>query len=919
MRRYYPPTEDQQNPPQPVPNTQPANGQSTQFTPSVPNTFVPTTPFATPSTNSLVPLASTPNFSNSSQFGTTSTSSSAPPPTTPLTEPPVETTTDHHNPNLGLHGKKRVYFTNPEDQTSYEESYSGQSAQPSAVPTHPNQLAQGVQNMNLGTSAPATSNIAFQQSQAQNTANTSNTSSSNNTSGEPIPLSIGTHVQCPPLYMRMSLNAVPNSTNLLNKAGIPFGVIVHPLAQPLTKEDKIPVVNFGVSGIVRCRRCRSYINPFVAFIDGGRRWRCNLCGLTNDVPGDYYSPVDANGRRADLDYRPELNKGCVEFIAPSEYMVRPPQPPSYLFVIDVGYYSITHGVFQSVIEAIKSLLNEFPGAPRTRIGFITYDTSIHFYNLKSSLSQPQMLVVSDIDDIFLPLPDDMLVNLADSRVVIEALLNKYSTMFQSSQIVETVTGVALKAAYEITKNIGGKVMLFTTTLPTQGVGKLKNREDLKLLGTDKETSLLVADNNWYKEFALDCSRQQISVDVFFCPQQYVDVATLGAISQFTGGQVYFYPSFKLAVDSEKLIRDLSRNITRETGFEAVMRVRMSKGLKAQAHFGNFFIRSTDLLALPNVDADKAFGVQLALSESTLNTKFATFQSALLYTTSNGERRIRVFTQCLPITGQLVDLFKSADVDAVTTLTTKMAIEKAITGKLSDAREALVNKCLEILAIYRSDLVPQQNTSSLLLPETLKLFPLYILSLIKSILLRPATDIRPDERAYYLMHARTLSCGLTIPLLYPRMYAIHNLGSEIGTQGTNGAIVLPPLLNLNSEKLDKSGIFLVEDGQQMLIWVGRQVDPELLTQLFGVATLEGIDLSQATFPTVNTPLNSRVNAIINDIRRSRSTWMNVQLFREGDPREIKFFGLLVEDRSKSLHSYYEFLVNLHQRIQAKLQK
>lgn len=39
------------------------------------------------------------------------------------------------------------------------------------------------------------------------------------------------------------------------------------------------------------------------------------------VPGDYYSPIDANGRRADLDYRPELNRGCVEFIAPSEYMV----------------------------------------------------------------------------------------------------------------------------------------------------------------------------------------------------------------------------------------------------------------------------------------------------------------------------------------------------------------------------------------------------------------------------------------------------------------------------------------------------------------------------------------------------------------------------------------------------------------------
>lgn len=115
----------------------------------------------------------------------------------------------------------------------------------------------------------------------------------------------------------------------------------------------------------------------------------------------------------------------------------------------------------------------------------------------------------------------------------------------------------------------------------------------------------------------------------------------------------------------------------------------------------------------------------------------------------------------------------------------------MSGKLSDAREALVNKCLEILTVYRTDLVPQQNSSSLLLPglflhyhfsntskETLKLFPLYILSLIKNILLRPATDIRPDERSYYLMHARILSSGLTIPFLYPRMYALHNLTPEV---------------------------------------------------------------------------------------------------------------------------------------------
>jgi protein transport protein SEC24 len=62
-----------------------------------------------------------------------------------------------------------------------------------------------------------------------------------------------------------------------------------------------------------------------------------------------------------------------------------------------------------------------------------------------------------------------------------------------------------------------------------------NREDLKLLGTDKEVELLVPGNDFYKNFALDASKQQITVDTFFFSAQYTDIASIGTLSQFTGG------------------------------------------------------------------------------------------------------------------------------------------------------------------------------------------------------------------------------------------------------------------------------------------------------------------------------------------------------------------------------------------------
>ena len=44
--------------------------------------------------------------------------------------------------------------------------------------------------------------------------------------------------------------------------------------------------------------------------------------MTNEVPMEYFSPLDHDGQRQDLEQRPELRNGSVEYVAPQEYMVR---------------------------------------------------------------------------------------------------------------------------------------------------------------------------------------------------------------------------------------------------------------------------------------------------------------------------------------------------------------------------------------------------------------------------------------------------------------------------------------------------------------------------------------------------------------------------------------------------------------------
>ena len=72
----------------------------------------------------------------------------------------------------------------------------------------------------------------------------------------------------------------------------------------------------------------------------------------------------------------------------------PPMPPSYVFVFDVsksavdsGYLSIAVGTIQRAIEEDK-----IPGGDWTQVAFLTYDDNVHFYNLKSTLKQPQIII-----------------------------------------------------------------------------------------------------------------------------------------------------------------------------------------------------------------------------------------------------------------------------------------------------------------------------------------------------------------------------------------------------------------------------------------------------------------------------------------------------------------------------------------------
>lgn len=195
------------------------------------------------------------------------------------------------------------------------------------------------------------------------------------------------------------------------------------------------------------------------------------------------------------------------------------------------------------METLTAQLEHISGDSRTRVAFITYDSAVHFYNLKASLAQPQMLVVSDLEDLFLPSPEDLLVNLNESRDIINQLLASLPRMFPGTGDVSSCLGAALLLTKELLGNLGGRVTIFQTALPNLGEGALKNREDISLRGTPKELQQLAPSTDFYKQFSVDASRAQIGIDLFLFNSEFIDVSTLVQTVKFAAGMVYRYAHF----------------------------------------------------------------------------------------------------------------------------------------------------------------------------------------------------------------------------------------------------------------------------------------------------------------------------------------------------------------------------------------
>ncbi|KAG7266741.1 hypothetical protein CRUP_025060 [Coryphaenoides rupestris] len=740
-----------------------------------------------------------------------------------------------------------------------------------------------------------------------------------------------------PRFMRCTTYSMPCTADLAKQWQVPLATIIKPFA--------------------RVPKDEAYMCPYMLFIDGGRRFQCGFCNCVNEVPVFYFQHLDHMGRRMDFYERPELSLGSYEFSATLDYCKvspyfsprgrhpgtgltnvnynnKPPSPPAYIFMIDVSYNNIKSGLVRLVCDELKTLLENLPredGAESSavRVGFVTYNKILHFYNVKSALAQPQMMVVSDTAEMFVPLLDGFLVSYPESRAVIHNLLEQIPDIFADTNESETVFAPVIQAGVEALKaaECSGKLFIFHSSMPTaEAPGKLKNRDDKKLVNTDKEKTLFHPVKGVYESLSKECVAQGCSVDLFLFPSQYLDMATMGHVPAHTGGSVYKYSNFQVETDGEHFLRDLRKdvnhrfNLSLGTSYLSAPQLLKSRrflfcsffpaGFRATDFFGAIYMNNTTDVEMAAVDCDKAITVELKHDDALNEETGAFIQCALLYTTTGGQRRLRVHNLSLKCSSQLSELFKSCETDSLINFFSKTAYRAILTQPLKSVREILVNQTAHMLACYRKNCGTPSASSQLILPNTMKVFPVYMNSLMKTAPLVGSTELSTDERAHQRLAVMAMGVEETQLLLYPRLIPLHNM--EVDSEA------VPAPLRCTEERLSEGGSLPAGERPRPLPVAGPGLPPDLIQGLFNLPSIAHLQPDSSVLPELDSPQSRKLRSIISSLLQQRPNSMKLQILRHKDKAEVFFRQLLVED--KGLYggaSYTDFLCVVCQEIRQLL--
>ncbi|CAH8360662.1 unnamed protein product [Eruca vesicaria subsp. sativa] len=626
--------------------------------------------------------------------------------------------------------------------------------------------------------------------------------------------------------VRMPWNIIPVSTNKEQQQPITSEIPVSAIYTPLTSNS--PLLPYPP---LRCRTCRSVLNPYSVVDFSSSTWGCPFCFNRNPFLSNYSSSI------SDTNLPPELfpHSTTVEYLSSSSSSSSS-SPPVFLFVVDTCLFSDELDLLKSSLSQALDLISD-----SSLVGLIAFDsfvrvyelgfphcTKSYFFNGNKDYSKEQLL---DQLSFFVKNPKPSSGVIAGVRDGLSAediarfLLPASDCQFTLHSVIEELgnnpwpvgpdhrparcTGVALRIAAGLLgacfPGSAARIMAFIGGPSTLGPGAIVSRELSEPIRShkdiDKDSSSAPCYREaveFYEKLAKQLVHQGHVLDVFASSVDQVGIAEMKVAVEQTGGFVVLSESFGHSVfrDSLKRVFQSGEN---DLGFSScgIFEINCSKGVKVQGVIGpcaslekkgplcsDTGVGQGHTCAWKMCGLDKSTSICLVFEIAKRETADVVLQSQInqfyfqfltYYQHSNGQTRLRVTTlsrRWVMGTDNLQELTNGFDQEAAAVVMARLISFKMETQPEFNpqrwADKALINLCSRFGEYQKG------NASSFTLPTQLSNFPQFVFHLRRSQFVQVFNN-SPDETAYFRMILNRENVSNSIVMIQPSLvsFAFHS--------------------------------------------------------------------------------------------------------------------------------------------------
>ncbi|KAL5549624.1 hypothetical protein UlMin_004855 [Ulmus minor] len=620
--------------------------------------------------------------------------------------------------------------------------------------------------------------------------------------------------------VRMSWNVLPGTKQEASSCVVPVSAIYTPI-KPFPNMPLLPYAP------LRCRNCRSILNPFSIVDFAAKIWICPFCFQRNHFPPHYASISDVN---LPAELFPQYT--TIEYQDTNQSL--PSIPPVFMFVVDTCIIEEEMGYLKSSLSQAIDLLPD-----HSLVGLITFGTFVHVHELgfgqipktyvfkgSKDVSKDQLLDHLNFFDKKPKPPTGVIAGARDglskesiARFLLPAsecefTLNSMLEELQkdpwpvaadqrSTRCTSTALSVAASLLGACVPGSGARIMAFVGGPSTEGPGAIVSKNLSEPIRSHKDLDKDSATHfhkavKFYEGISKQLVHQGHVLDLFACALDQVGIAELKVAVEKTGGLVILAESFGHSVFKDSLKRVFqSGDDDLGLASNGIFEINCSKDIKVQGVIGPCAslekkgpLCSDTVIGQGGTSAWKMCGLDKATSlclmfeiakkeitdaavPSTSNQFY--FQFLTYYQHSSGQMRLRVTTlsrRWVAGQGSVQELISGFDQEAAAAVMARLvSFKMEAEAEFDPIRwldKALIHICSRF-GDYQKD-----SPSSFSLSPRFSIFPQFMFHLRRSQFVQVFNN-SPDETAYFRMILNRENVANSVVMIQPSLisYSFHS--------------------------------------------------------------------------------------------------------------------------------------------------